>query len=339
MPLITVGLFVDGTDYNSDVLDMGTGSNGNKSIITPSLVTTSLASLVSTTDVYGGPQFNLSTTSSSESASKTLSLQTAEITLDIMFLIVAVASNTCVIRLVSLSWRRWRYHNIPNLLVLSLAVTDLVMALLGYPARLIPYVLHREDHAKAINILCGYCHFVFSTLLGYSQCIVVLMGIERFLSIRKPFFYDKYCTRTMFIWSLLGLLLYSIGVVILQITLDYNGVSESYDSGWQLYCFSTEFYRGNRSHSQIILSAIEITQVMVLVVIMLTCNICVMKTLGVMERRAAVTCPRNKQEYLRQKDVISGIHREFSNLMLAISVCFVICVVPWQVRFSLLYAI
>ncbi|ELU10518.1 hypothetical protein CAPTEDRAFT_200834 [Capitella teleta] len=248
----------------------------------------------------------------------------AEVVLDVLFLGVVILANACVIHLVRKAWTQMQYDNVPNLLVMALAVTDLAMGVAGYPVRILSFAL--PPHSSFLVYFCSYCDFIFETLLVYSQYVVVLMGIERFLSIRKPFFYDKHCTRLLFVGLLIGLLVACIVSGVLRVILD----SLVERSSAILVCPPHRTTGEGALH--LALSSIKIGQVIILVVVMLTCNICVMRTLKEMERRAAMSCPRNLQEYLRQRDVVFGIHREFSNLMLTISVCFVICTVPLQVR-------
>ena len=241
-------------------------------------------------------------------------------------LIVIIAANSFVIYLIAKSWQKKQYHNIPNLLVMSLAVTDFLVGLLGYPFSIISGVAGSWLGGVAT---CAFSHFTKVCFQTFSQCIVVLMAIERFLSIRCPFFYEKHLTVRIILTLISVLFLYSTIIGSFVVLAQDFAQMKLFIPSYNLHCFAEHFRNETLKKVYIVWNLV---QGFVLIVVLLFCNICVICTLKTMEKKVQLACPKSREEYLRQLDMICGMHREFSRLMITINVVFIVFMMPFQVR-------
>lgn len=243
------------------------------------------------------------------------------------FLIILV-SNGIVIYLVSKSWTSRRRQSVPNLLVLALAATDFLTGLMGYPPRLLSFYSGQWLGGK---MMCHFTSFIFSFFLTTSQCIVVLMGVERYLSMEKPFFYQNYCTVNRCAALLVVVWLYSTMVagagIAMEEVHDNSGQADRAKKYgcYNLPCTQLGPYRTTNAK---IFALWTLIQGLFFICVLLISNVVVIKAIKVLEEKAATCCPRSKEEYMRQMDMIKGIHREFSRLMQVINVVFSLCLLP-----------
>lgn len=90
------------------------------------------------------------------------------------------------------TYRILRYRkNIPNVLILFLAWTDLLVFPLAYPQSLVKYFfgVYFGDY-----IVCDYQATVLTFLYIVSISLVLIMSVDRLLGLHKPFCYRKYVT-------------------------------------------------------------------------------------------------------------------------------------------------
>lgn len=80
-------------------------------------------------------------------------------------------------------------RNIPNVLILFLAWTDLLVFPLAYPQSLIKYFfgVYIGDY-----MACDFQATTITFLFMCSILLVVLMSVDRLLALYKPFYYDKH---------------------------------------------------------------------------------------------------------------------------------------------------
>ena len=242
-----------------------------------------------------------------------------------MAVLIIVIANTSGIVYIAKNWTSRLYRNVPNMLLASLALTDLLTGVLSYPLRLASLFL---ASGKLIGGLpgCVFIHFSLTFLLTFSQCLVVAMSIERYLSIKKPFLYEKYCRLETCALLLATLLAYAVLMGAVS-TLAHDTREMLYLETVNLYCFPDQ----QQGLGARLFNAWLLSQGFVLLASLLICNVSVMRAIRAMERSAALVCPKSRDEYMKQLDMICGIHREFSRLIIAISCAFFCFLSPIQV--------
>ena len=242
--------------------------------------------------------------------------------IEIITLPVILPSNMFVAYLIIRGIKTGKSKSVPNMLVLALSISDLMTGVLGYPLRIISYLFRSWVGGSSA---CLYEQFVLKTFISFSEFVVVLLGVERYLSIGKPFFYDKHCSMKLF-YIILAIFL---GIALLLGTfsmLTYtNEDLEMHVESHNLYCFPPVT---SNSFIKIAYESWLLAQGLVLITAMLFCNISVDRALASLKKRVAMTCPRNRQEHLKQQDMLFGMSREFSRLMTAINITFVVCMAP-----------
>ena len=123
--------------------------------------------------------------------------------------VAVILCNLFVVVVVSKSFLQANLQNIPNLLMLCLAVADLLTGVLAHPVRLVP-CLSLPQSWYGGYFSCYVSQYLSSTLMTFSQYIVVCMSVERYLSLRKPFFYEQHCNIRLFMGITAVLLLCSM---------------------------------------------------------------------------------------------------------------------------------
>ncbi|XP_054758911.2 beta-3 adrenergic receptor-like [Lytechinus pictus] len=219
-------------------------------------------------------------------------------------------------------------YNIPNVLVLVLCATDLTRLLFG-------------ESVWIVNILCGswmggsgsllYSNFVSTMCLRLSGFVVIFMGVERYLSLLKPFFYDKSVTLQRIFIAIFVLIFYSFAMASLQITGQVNAESHACNLSAAYYCFT--YKNSTMNWTSVIYTAYDILTVvesLANIVILVFCNVFVIRCMRQMRQRIDMVCPRNRDEYIKQVDMIRGVSAEFSRLMVGITLVFVITVIPYE---------
>lgn len=168
------------------------------------------------------------------------------------------------------------------------------------------------------NVLtsAGYslCLFLLVTFWTMAQCIVVVMGVERVLALRAPFFYTAHCSCMAFLMVLAALTLVS-GLM----------------AGMHLFVHLREaalpqhslLFAGFLEADSLALNGVLIAQGVLWTLVLLLCNWAVMHELRRMERRVTVMRVKDQSEYLKQLSLVHGSGREFSRLMMTINALFV----------------
>ncbi|XP_071489480.1 rhodopsin, GQ-coupled-like [Diadema antillarum] len=223
-------------------------------------------------------------------------------------------------------------YNIPNVLVLVLCATDLTWLLFGENMWLVS-VLQRSWIGGRASYLYG--SFVITTCLRFSGCVVILMGVERYLSLLKPFFYDNSVTlkRMFLIIFLLGI--YSFAMSTFHLVGELTAKEEVCNTTVHVQCFNksgTTSLVHWTSRVYLAYDYITVMESLVNITVLVFCNVFVTQCMRQMRQRIDMVCPRNRDEYMKQVDMIRGVSAEFSRLMFGITLVFFVTVIPYEVR-------
>lgn len=223
-------------------------------------------------------------------------------------------------------------YNIPNVLVLVLCATDLTRLLFGESVWIIT-ILYGSWMGGSGSLL--YSNFVSTMCLRLSGFVVIFMGVERYLSLLKPFFYDNSVTLQRIFIAIFVLIIYSFAMASFQVTGQVYAIPHACNLSTTSYCFT---YRNTTVHwTSVIYTAYDILTVvesLANIVILVFCNVFVIGCMRRMRQRIDMVCPRNRDEYIKQVDMIRGVSAEFSRLMVGITLVFVITVIPFEVSIS-----
>lgn len=223
-------------------------------------------------------------------------------------------------------------YNIPNVLVLVLCATDLTRLLFGESVWIIT-ILYGSWMGGSGSLL--YSNFVSTMCLRLSGFVVIFMGVERYLSLLKPFFYDNSVTLQRIFIAILVLIIYSFAMASFQVTGQVYAIPHTCNLSTTSYCFT---YRNTTVNwTSVIYTAYDILTVvesLANIVILVFCNVFVIRCMRQMRQRIDMVCPRNRDEYIKQVDMIRGVSAEFSRLMVGITLVFVITVIPFEVSIS-----
>ncbi|KAK7507280.1 hypothetical protein BaRGS_00001215 [Batillaria attramentaria] len=182
-----------------------------------------------------------------------------------------------------------------------------------------------SDHSVGVAgvnpvvLTAGYSVSVFLLAMFWTlaQCIVVVMGIERFLALRAPFFYTARCSSQAFL-AVIGLLaLASGGVGAFHMLVHRHDVRTD-----------PVVYAGFVDSGSLAYNAFTLTQGLVWTVVLLLCNWAVTHELRRMEQRVTVMRMKDQSEYLKQLSLVHGAGREFARFMMAVNVVFLLSSLP-----------
>lgn len=260
-------------------------------------------------------------------------------------LLLGVLANAFLIVLETKVWVRRRRLSQPRLLIFLLALIDAVSCIFGILPRLL--VLNRTPCLTS-TLIDTYMltRFILGSFSILSKLTVVLMGIERFISIRAPFFYVRHCTVKMFSTVQVILVMYSLIIGTVLVFIDkklFKAVLENIPDLESLTChrlfliFEFDIYP-ERTLIQWQFSAVvngftvfQLLQDFLLIIILFVCNTSVISGLEAMERRLRESCPRPTDERSSAQDLMAATGREFSRLMIAINIIVVILTTPLMV--------
>ncbi len=105
-----------------------------------------------------------------------------------LIFILSLIGNTCTIILLL----KFKIHKIPDVLVIGLAITDLVAALIPVPFSMYAYFTGYRFRHNSWD--CTLYATVAQFTRYASVLIVTIVALERYLAVIHPFFYRKYAT-------------------------------------------------------------------------------------------------------------------------------------------------
>ncbi|XP_038072930.1 prostaglandin E2 receptor EP4 subtype-like [Patiria miniata] len=240
-------------------------------------------------------------------------------------------------------------ESVPRLLVLALCLTELSFLVFGETAWLVSFLVGKWTGGVPAYL---YSIFVVVALNRFSKCIVVLMGIERYLSIKKPFLYDHQVTPRRIGWAMLAMIVYSLslaGFFLAGVTTrTWQACPGPTTTSNPADCPPNDMVpspnpQHNTSTNQttvvLMFSTAEhayeyfsTVESVLMTGILISCNVVVIRCMQKLKAHLEVACPRNRAEYVKQVDMIRGAPADFSRLMVAVAVVFVICILPYEIR-------
>ncbi|XP_022104232.1 prostaglandin E2 receptor EP4 subtype-like [Acanthaster planci] len=269
-------------------------------------------------------------------------------TVELLIYFLGCAANLITITLILWGGRRYQPkggESVPRFLVLALCMTELSFLLFGETGWLVSFVAGRWTGGMAAYL---YCVSVVVACNRFSKCIVVLMGIERYLSIKKPFFYDHSVTLRRVGLAILAMAVYSLtlsgffvaGVITRTWGACLGPITPS--DPWDCPTGEVSPQFGNASNQTtyvLLFSTVEnayeyftTLESVLMTVILISCNVVVIRCMQKLKAHLEVACPRNRAEYVKQMDMIRGAPADFSRLMVAVAVVFVVCILPYEIR-------
>ncbi|XP_070185194.1 uncharacterized protein [Littorina saxatilis] len=162
--------------------------------------------------------------------------------------------------------------------------------------------------------VCLVLHTAFWTL---GQFIIVVMGVERFLALRTPFFYTAKCTTGAVAFVLAILTLASGGIG------GFHLITQEDDLLWGPLVFAGFLVSRSLAHNVYIL-----VQGLLWAVVLLACNWAVRRELKRMEQHVTVVRMKDQSEYMKQLSMVHGAGREFARFMMAVNVIFLLSSSP-----------
>ena len=243
-------------------------------------------------------------------------LQMTEGIVGIIAIIVTSFANGVVLFINIKQWRKPANRNVPRLLLLCLTSTDFMVGILANPFRVISYFNNTWISTEGS---CAFFVIAQTSLITLSQCINVMMGIERYASIQKPFSYAKHVTVQHFVVLLIIMVPYPLLMGV------GDALTREHDSH-HLPCFHWE--TGRLLSLAWLLSLWIITEKSIFILVLSLANMSVLRAIRALEHKMKVSCPRSKAEYMRQQDLTVGKHRQFSRQVLGNNIVFIICCSP-----------
>ncbi|XP_035698680.1 prostaglandin E2 receptor EP4 subtype-like [Branchiostoma floridae] len=222
-------------------------------------------------------------------------------------------SNAAVIAIIGL--RIGKNNNVPLILVLALACTDIGTALFDFiPATITYFVGFCKNGGQP---MCFFHGFVHTFLLTTSHCIVVLMALERFVALCYPFKYTNIVTNRNVSLVLLGCCVYAVIFAVLPL-LGFNRVVAHFGA----ICFYDWYDRSTLGSVYIYWYCI---QGFLLIATLVFCNMVVVRELRKMQQRMPNAAGAAKDPALTK-------HREFTAYMVVASIIFTVCMTPLTIR-------
>ncbi|XP_033113837.1 uncharacterized protein LOC117114309 [Anneissia japonica] len=233
---------------------------------------------------------------------------------------VGFLSNTIWIVLLCRQLFRYTVNSkTPMVMALALAVCDCCWVLFSGIGWLIWQFSTRSS--KDLQVF-RYILFIDAFFERMSHLLVVSASIERFLAIQTPFFYDKYNSYTRLIKLIIICSIYSFLFSVIRLMYDMD----IYDK-LTIYNFSKE-----ASNIRVLYDGWTLCELVMMLIILTVCNATVINCLKILRERLISCCPRNLEGYLKQTDMVKGIHANFSYMLVAITCVLAITSIPYQVR-------
>ncbi|XP_076458633.1 uncharacterized protein LOC143292328 [Babylonia areolata] len=184
----------------------------------------------------------------------------------------------------------------------------------------------------------GYAFFLFllTAFWTLAQCIVVVMGVERFLALRAPFFYTARCTCSTFLLVLAALALASCCVALFHLLVQLSEVKndEDVDHHLPVLLLHPPVFAGFLDSRSLAHNVFTLVQGLLWTGVLLLCNWGVTRELRKMEesvtvvRGGGVKDQGHQGDYLKQLSLVHGAGREFARFMMAVNVVFLLSSCP-----------
>lgn len=91
---------------------------------------------------------------------------------------------------------KFKTIKIPDLLVIALAVDDLIATLVPIMMSIVAY-LRGEDY-EMDSVACNFFGVIAAYTRFTAALLVTVISVERYLAVKKPMFYRKHCTPSLF---------------------------------------------------------------------------------------------------------------------------------------------
>lgn len=271
----------------------------------------------------------------------------ADILLEVCIFIIAGLLNSSILLVEVRHWRRKGCISLPRLLVCWLAAIDAIGVFVGlFPKFIVlaiqpcPRLLFKIVHMLTLALK------IFADLM--SKLTVVLMGIERFTSILKPFYYLQTCTtKTLFLVEMF-LVVYSVSFAGLSSFFNYYHYQDTHilyhgleeESCHKLFLI---FEFGHVNHyvdfpwnlAELCgnFQLFQLVQYLVIICILVICNLAVNRSVFVMDQRLKKVYPILQNVHEKPSTPIRprSQGREFSRLMTTINVSVLLLTTPQMV--------
>lgn len=276
----------------------------------------------------------------------------ADILIEGFVFLFAGVCNLCLLTIEGRHWIKSGTISLPRLLIFWLACVDAVGVILGLLPKFFVLAVKPcpELMFEVVHMLIVTFH-VFAILM--SKLTVVLMGIERYTSILKPFFYVRACTMRKFFIAEIAFITYSAifaGVSSFFNYYHYHDTHVFYEDLDEENCHETFliFEFGSINHNidfpwrygEICGSfqLYQLVQDILLLLILVVCNMAVIRALKVMDQRMKQVCPMPGASSSPQSTT-NYPGRDFSCLMTLINVSVLLLTTPQMViRLTYTYA-
>lgn len=215
---------------------------------------------------------------------------------------------------------------IPIVLLLTLCITDVTCLLIGGSFWALAHLVGSWLGGRVSYL---FSIFVLTTCTRLSRCIVVVMGLERYMSFKHPFLYDQITNIKRVVCIILICITFYSFMASTLFTSALAGLEHPNNA-----CDNKTASLALQSTLELVYDIWTLVENIVLFFILLYCNIVVILCMRKLRIRVRLICPRNKAEYTKQKEMVHGIPAEFSRLMVAITILTLITTLPYEVSIS-----
>ena len=269
-----------------------------------------------------------------------------DVFLEIIIFLFAGISNLALIIVEIKSYLKTGSMSLPRQLIFWLAWIDSIGVFVGLLPRLL---------VQSVKPCPEYCFAVIHMLTVTFQCFailmskltVVLMGIERYMSLLRPFFYVRTCNSNRFLFLEIMCCIYSAMFAATSsffnfyhyhdtekyyldidhenchemfLIFEFGSINHNVDFPWRYaeICGSFQFY--------------QLAQDILLIIVLIICNSAVIKGLKVMDDRMKKVCPQPNTADKSPSTPLSYPGRDFARLMTLINVFVLLLTTPQMVR-------
>lgn len=177
---------------------------------------------------------------------------------------------------------KFKTIKIPDLLVIALAIDDLIATLIPMTMSIVAY-LSGNDYDMG-SAACNFFGIIAAYTRFTAALLVTVISVERYLAVRKPLFYRKHCTPSLF-KKILVLVFLSNAVIAFPPAVDPNTPINEYH-GFCLFSFPR------------IYAIFIVIYANVQFIIVLFCFVCIVKELyNLHQRRKQMTAQNMYNKY------------------------------------------